>query len=373
MKVTVVSHSYQDRENQKNIDELAKLMDIQVILQEKFSNWLIQLKDFRNNNPMIYKYYKSFYIWSWQYIFLNLNLGLKQFKPDIILIEYNPWSVTFMQVVICKYLQLSKARIVCFIKKNTFIKRPGIFGKIKWIVARYSIKIPEHFFASSQMVADLLINTFSIPRNRISIVNHLGVDTALFSPTSDIHRQDFVNIGYVGRLEEYKGVLDLVEATRIVHEKNDSILEIRLSLLGDGKLFSILNNLRTEMPWINIYPPCGINEVPKFLETVDIFVLPSRILEDHQEHDAHALMEAMSSGIASIGCRSGVIPELLSSGAGILVDPECPEQIAEAILRLLNNKDLRYEYQKEAREKALAEFSNAEIARKKVKMLQALL
>jgi len=82
----------------------------------------------------------------------------------------------------------------------------------------------------------------------------------------------------------------------------------------------------------------GIREYRRLLNSVDLVVMPSR-----EESFGIVFLEAMALGKPVIGGDTGGIPEVVRNGRnGILVKPE-PEQIAEAIIRLYRNKDLRQE------------------------------
>ena len=75
---------------------------------------------------------------------------------------------------------------------------------------------------------------------------------------------------------------------------------------------------------------------------VDLVVLPS-IVTPQGEHEGIpvALMEAMAYGIPVISTNTGGIPELLSAGAGTIVEGKTPEQLVKAIGSLLEDADLR--------------------------------
>jgi glycosyltransferase involved in cell wall biosynthesis len=57
-----------------------------------------------------------------------------------------------------------------------------------------------------------------------------------------------------------------------------------------------------------------------------------------------AILEAMDAGVAVVGTRVGGIPEALGDNqAGLLVDPDNPSALAQALLKLLKNPSLRRE------------------------------
>ena len=97
------------------------------------------------------------------------------------------------------------------------------------------------------------------------------------------------------------------------------------------------------------------------------------MLEDHQEHDAHALMEALAVGVATIGTRSGIIPEILGEGVGLLVSPEAPDELAAAIEQLVNDHRARKTLGMRGRKKAEIEFALDVIAQRKIEIFQGVL
>jgi len=79
------------------------------------------------------------------------------------------------------------------------------------------------------------------------------------------------------------------------------------------------------------------SEVVQMYAEADVFVMPSL-----EEALGVTFLEAMASGVPSIGTRVGGIPELIDHGHnGLLIDPEEPRALAEALVRLLKSQDLQ--------------------------------
>jgi glycosyltransferase involved in cell wall biosynthesis len=78
-------------------------------------------------------------------------------------------------------------------------------------------------------------------------------------------------------------------------------------------------------------------DAPRLMAAADVFVLPSE-----QEGLPIALLEAMALGRPSIASAVGGIPEVINDGRdGLLIRPRDPAQLAEAIVALLSDDDLR--------------------------------
>jgi colanic acid/amylovoran biosynthesis glycosyltransferase len=75
---------------------------------------------------------------------------------------------------------------------------------------------------------------------------------------------------------------------------------------------------------------------------VDMVVLPSVDLGNgHHEGIPVALMEAMAYTIPVVATDTGGIPELIGGGAGLLIEPSNPRELAGALTKLANNAELR--------------------------------
>jgi glycosyltransferase involved in cell wall biosynthesis len=97
------------------------------------------------------------------------------------------------------------------------------------------------------------------------------------------------------------------------------------------------------------------------LRRCDCVVLPSISLPP-SEGIPHSLMQAMSYAIPVIATNCGSIPELVKGGAGILVPERNAGALADAILQLARNDDLRRQCGIRGREVVLAEFNEKKIA-----------
>lgn len=90
----------------------------------------------------------------------------------------------------------------------------------------------------------------------------------------------------------------------------------------------------------------------------DVVVLPSIITKDgEREGIPVALMEAMAYGIPVISTETGGIAELLSDGAGIMVEEKNAEQLATALEKIIRNKRFACELGNKGRKRVNAEFN----------------
>jgi glycosyltransferase involved in cell wall biosynthesis len=169
-----------------------------------------------------------------------------------------------------------------------------------------------------------------------------GVDVERFNPDLDgshIRKELGIEGGTVvfslkGHEPQY-GLEYLIRAASIVTEKKNDVLFV---IGGDGSLRHYHEQLATKLGvkekimFIGRIPP---TEVPYYDAMSDIVVVPSL-----QEAFGLVISEAMACGKPVIGTKVGGIPDqIIDSYNGFLVQPRDPKEIAEKILRLIENPE----------------------------------
>lgn len=142
----------------------------------------------------------------------------------------------------------------------------------------------------------------------------------------------------VGRLTPEKGLIYLLKALKIIREKRHKFV---LSVVGDGKLDKELRNVACDLDLSDsvIFRGCisSKSELLVIYQDADIFLLPSLT-----EGIPKTLYEAMARGVPIIATSVGGVPNIIKdSENGLLVPSANPEAMAEAILRLINDEELR--------------------------------
>ena len=129
----------------------------------------------------------------------------------------------------------------------------------------------------------------------------------------------------------------------------------KLLLVGDGPQENNLRNLIQEKGiGQSVLMPGFRNDIARVLNTLDVFVFPSL-----QEALGTAIVEAMAMKKPVVASRVGGIPEVVVEGrTGYLLDPEDPGAIAERVIRLLKNAELRREMGLESRKFVEAHYDN---------------
>lgn len=158
---------------------------------------------------------------------------------------------------------------------------------------------------------------------------------------------------FVGRLEEQKGCRYLIQATKILVERTKNF---EILLVGDGSQRKVLENLTKENKlgsYVTFLGRVGDEKLRELYCTSDAFVLPSL-----WEGLPLTLLEAWSAKLPVIVTGVGGISDICVDGErGLIVRPKDPESIAEAMLRLIKDEELRRRLGKNGEELVRRDFS----------------
>lgn len=156
----------------------------------------------------------------------------------------------------------------------------------------------------------------------------------------------------------YKGLPYLIEACRILRDEG---LDFECNLVGHGPMHDELAALirdRNLGDRVQLIGPQPEEEVAKMMREASLFVLPSIVDKDGMmEGIPVALMEAMATGRAVVSTTTAGIPELVDDGvSGLLVAPQDPPALANAIRTLLLDPARARQMGARGQEKVRAEF-----------------
>jgi len=151
-------------------------------------------------------------------------------------------------------------------------------------------------------------------------------------------------IGCVGRLEPIKGIQYFVEAAFTILER---LPTARFMIIGGGEEESKLREIVSQggaSQSVVFTGEIAHNALNRYVAACDIIVIPSL-----SEGMPNVLMESIACCKPVVATSVGGIPEVISDGEnGLLVPPRNAVKIAEAVLRLAFDDDLRRRFANEA-------------------------
>lgn len=182
--------------------------------------------------------------------------------------------------------------------------------------------------AISKAIAELLFQA-GVQRNRIQVI-HSGIDLEPFQRArmNGIGHSQAVTIGTVAVLEERKGHRYLLEAAALLKSEG---YRLKYHFAGEGSLRPALEEMVQRLRLQDDVVFLGfVSDVPSFLASIDIFVLPSL-----HEGLGVAALEAMAAEKAVVASRVGGLAEVVEdSVTGYLVPPGDASGLAAAIRTL---------------------------------------
>jgi phosphatidylinositol alpha-mannosyltransferase len=168
-----------------------------------------------------------------------------------------------------------------------------------------------------------------------------GVDLERFQlaePYEEL-RDGALNILFVGRLEERKGLIHLLKA---YHRLRKRRVDARLLVIGDGpkrreyKRFVGLRGIRD----VEFLGRVSDEEKVRYFASADIYCAPNT----GQESFGIVLLEAMAAGVPIVASDIHGFKNVMQRNVqGLLVEPKNPRALAAALYALSRNADLRHE------------------------------
>ena len=181
--------------------------------------------------------------------------------------------------------------------------------------------------------------TIGCPSEKI-VVNRMGIDTDCFTFNPNVDLNQPLQLLTVARHSEKKGLEFSIQAMKIL--QNAGII-FQYNIIGTGPLFEqhqqLINKLGLDksIKLLGYQEPDTIN---KYLETTDIFILPSVTAQSgDMEGIPVALMEAMAKGVICLSTLHSGIPELIDNEqSGFLVPERDFTSIAKVLIEIVHGK-----------------------------------
>jgi glycosyltransferase involved in cell wall biosynthesis len=260
--------------------------------------------------------------------YLSIYYAYRYRKPVVFYLHVLSWELfeKFMPRVLSKmFFKIVKKVALWFYNRCSEVLVP--YRDLKTQLERAGVRIP-----------------ITIARLGVDIQRFTPADKQLSKRKMGINPDEMV-IGYVGRISKEKNTQVLLEAcTKIAEEQ-----KIRLLMVGDGP--GDQAQLCREEKWCTVTG--FVNNVEKYLQAVDIFVMPSLT-----ETTSLATLEAMATGVPVIVTKVGYMQNYVVKGHnGIFFPRNSATLLAIKIEKLLKDKDLREQLGRNARKTVAYSFS----------------
>ncbi|HPO91641.1 MAG TPA: glycosyltransferase family 4 protein [Victivallales bacterium] len=188
--------------------------------------------------------------------------------------------------------------------------------------------------------------------------------------------EDSFIVGYAGNHGRSQALTQLIKAAMIIQKKEDLILskKIFFALFGDGPEKDELMKKSVEMKLENLkfFPSVPAEKMPKLLSQFDLALVPLKNIELFEGARPSKIFELMGVQIPFIFCGRGEGAKIAEeSGGAVIVPPETPEKLADAIVDFVKlPEETRIEMGRKARKFAENNFNRAKFAENFIKQLE---
>jgi len=227
---------------------------------------------------------------------------------------------------------------------------------------RSSARRAKKIITFSQFSRDLVLAGLGGHReNQVGVIPG-GIDPSWF----DVERTPSAKpeLIFWGRMEDEKGVLELLDAFKIALKK---FPDVKLTLIGEGNR---LDDYKQRVRKLGLIPKVvmpgwrSMKEIQELTAKATVAVLPSRI-----ESFGISVAEALGAGVPVIATQAGALPEIVDDGiTGTLVEKQDPKALATAICAVLENKERFRLMAKRGQEEARKKFSWDSTARRLISL-----
>ena len=264
----------------------------------------------------------------------KLSRIIRQWKPQVVH-AHDPHAVAMAALALSFGAPDPRPRVVASRRVDFHLQGHSF--------SRWKYRQIDLFLAASDAIRKILAHD-GIDPDRVVVV-HDGIDVGKIErlPVLDAHAEYWLPHGVpvlmnVGALVGHKGQKFLLEAMPHVLGQ---VPDAHLLIFGEGELRAPLEKQVKQLNLAKrILLPGFREDVLSLIKTADLFVMSSVT-----EGLGSAVLDAMAMGHAVIGTEAGGIPEaVVPYETGLLVDAANPKALANAIVKLLKNPELRKKY-----------------------------
>jgi starch synthase len=283
---------------------------------------------------------------------VDLHRRIAEFNPDLVHIQHGhpwfnlglPWLRRFPLVLTVhdprQHLGDRASRIV------------------PQAIMDFGYRQAHQLITHGKALKQVLVEECRIPNDRIHVIPHVRIGEDNNEPAHD----DGSSILFFGRIWEYKGLEYLIRAEPMITSK---VPEARIIIAGTGEDFARYRRLMANPGRFVV-----LNEYISDQKRAELFRQASIVVLPYIEASQSGVISlAYSAGKPVIATTVGALPEMVDDGqTGFLVPPRDEKALAEAVVRLLSDRELRREFAVNARQKVDRECSPEVVAGKTLRV-----
>lgn len=280
---------------------------------------------------------------------VRLAVVIKKTHPDIV---FSLLTSTNITVILAKVLSRVRCKMIASEQTHPSVNLNNEpYGGITRYLMKHTYPKADRIVAVSEGIKKDLIEAFSLPQEKIEVIyNPIDIiEAEMLSHEPVYHPWFFENVPIVvavGRLTKQKGYPHLMQAFSAVRQSSPC----RLVIIGKGEDEGNLARMVKALGIEGDVQFLGFQENPfKYMARSSVFVLSSLY-----EGFGNVIVEAMALGlpVISTDCPSGPSEIIEDRKNGLLVPVKDEKALAQAMVDVLSDHELRKSLSEEARRRA---------------------
>lgn len=237
--------------------------------------------------------------------------AIKKDKPDIVHTQLGGDIYGVLAARLCGVKKIISTEV------NTNVQESFLYNFVK----KFSLRFASHVVAVSSAVAEDALRRYSLDPGKLEVIyNGINLENFLHKPEGRLNSNKII-LGSIGRLEEQKGYKYLLEAFALLKRQ-----DLELKIAGAGSLQDDLQQKIKELDLPEQVKLVGLVDSAKFLQEIDIFVLPSL-----WEGMGIVLVEAMAAGKLIVASEVGGIKEVLKKDFALFAEAGNSESLSSVL------------------------------------------
>lgn len=285
---------------------------------------------------------------------------LKQQRPDLIwghnlkgLGYYVPRLAKILKI---KYIQtIHDMQYLHPSGLLTDAQRLGLGAKLYGWFCHRLLGSPELVVFPSKFMKRIYDSRGFFPRSREVV---LGNPISLLPQLPPLPTKETINCLYLGQVEKYKGIFDLIEAFKKLPGA------LVLNVVGEGSALPVAKDMAGDDERIRFWGRLNQEDLEKNIwPGTDLLINPSRVSESF----GLVVLEAFAHGIPALSGAIGALPELVAEGqTGWLFPPGDKEALRDKLQEIIDNGLIS----KEMKERCLAKSEEFEVGKYLERLLE---
>jgi len=280
----------------------------------------------------------------------SVLLGARMTGPQDVVVVSSP---TFLSILSAWLLaRLKRARLVVEVRDlwPAIFVELGVLTDRRVIAALERLELAAYRAASAVVVVSEGFKSHlvarGVPPRKVHTIRN-GADLGRFAPAGEVRPEvrqrlgatpDEVLVLYIGAHGISHGLKAVAEAAKLLqHER------VHFAFVGEGAAKASLGRTVDDLHLVNVTMRPGVprHEVPRLLAAADVCLVPLRDLPLFSTFIPSKLFEYLAAGKAVVGAVRGEPASILRAAGAVVVQPEDPTALADAIAELAKDRERR--------------------------------